>query len=527
MNKNFIFIFLTVLVLFLAISTISANENVTDIVTFQDNSSQEISQNDINDYVLTNGTDEGDGGNSGDVQDNGTNDTDVEVNKSQTEISASDVVAYNNYNGKITVKLTSNGTALADRNVSIILNKVTYVRLTDSYGKAILDFKLKTGTYNVVFSFAGDENYTASNGTATVKVKDIVTYISLYSKKIDKFEGFYSIFKIKLLNVYKKPIKGKTIKIKVRGKTYYAKTDSKGIATFYIKLKKGSSTFYYSFSKSGGYLASKNSFKVQIKSLAKGNGYWVNKWSMPKVNLKKLSKLGTKHIFLLHTSFAKYGKTKVINWIKKAHKYGMKVHIWISVFYKDGHFIHASSKSGKFNYKHMNSIIKKVKYYAGFKEVDGIHFDYIRFGGNAYKYKNSVAAVNYFVKTACQSLRSVNPAIVISAALMPEPYDMKYYYAQDYSTMSKQLDIVVPMIYKGNYHASAKWIKKTTKTFVKKSKGALVWSGLQSYYSDAHVKKLPYKKLFKDAKAAKSGWAKGVVLFRWGLSPLINFKKLY
>ena len=30
----------------------------------------------------------------------------------------------------------------------------------------------------------------------------------------------------------------------------------------------------------------------------------------------------------------------------------------------------------------------------------------------------------------------------------------------------------------------------------------------------------------KDAKAAKYGGASGIILFRWGLSALLNFKKI-
>lgn len=71
-----------------------------------------------------------------------------------------------------------------------------------------------------------------------------------------------------------------------------------------------------------------------------------------------------------------------------------------------------------------------------------------------------------------------------------------------------------------------KWIKKTTKAFVKTSKGSLIWSGLQTDKSDSNINKLSYKSLFKDAKYAKAGGAKGVVLFRWGLTKYINFKKL-
>jgi uncharacterized lipoprotein YddW (UPF0748 family) len=260
--------------------------------------------------------------------------------------------------------------------------------------------------------------------------------------------------------------------------------------------------------------------------LGKGGGYWVDRWHVFNVNLKKLSKTGTKNIFLLHTSFSKYGEAKILKWIKKAHKYGMKVHIWISVFYK-GKFIHPVSKNGVYNYKFMNKIIKQVKHYSQLKGVDGIHFDYLRFGGTAYQYKNSVDAVNYFVKKACRTIRSVNPDIIISAAVMPEPNDMKYYYAQDIPTMSKYLDVIVPMVYKGNYEAGSKWIKKTTKQFVERSNGAIIWTGLQSYHSDSNIQKLSYKSLFKDAKYAKSGGASGIVIFRWGLSELINFNKLW
>ena len=247
---------------------------------------------------------------------------------------------------------------------------------------------------------------------------------------------------------------------------------------------------------------------------------------MYKVGLKKLAKMGTKHIFLSHTAFDKYGETKVLKWIKKAHKYGIKVHIWISAFYKNGKYIHPASKKGVYNYKQMNNIINKAKRYASFKEVDGIQFDYVRYAGNAYKYKNGAAAINYFIKTACKSLREIRPDIIISATLMPEPRGMKQYYGQDISTMSRYLDVIMPMVYKGNYHASSKWIKKTTKTFVKKTSNAQVWAGLQSYKSDWNIKKLSYKALLKDAKAAKKGGASGIVLFRWGLTKYLNFKKV-
>ncbi|WP_405297830.1 putative glycoside hydrolase [Methanobrevibacter sp.] len=503
MKNRIIFCFIILLTLFLSISAISASENVTcDNLTAVDEDFDVLSSED----------------------DTPTPD---EVNKSSTQISASNKTSYVDYQDTFTIKLTSNGTALADKPITIILDNVEYNKTTDSNGEAIINFKLKVGTYQVAYFFDGDGNYTSSNGTSTITVKsEIKTSLNLLDKTNNHCEGVKSVFNLRLVDVYGNPISGKTVNIKVGSKTYSAKTDSNGIAKFYISLKKGDNDIYYYFSEDGQYVASSGTSKIVVKSkLDKGNGYWVNKWDMKKVNLKKLAKKGTKHIFLLHTVFKKYGKKSVLKWIKKAHKYGMKVHMWICAFYNGGYVL-PCNKKGHFNYKQMNKVIKKSKYYAKFKEIDGIHFDYTRFPGNAYKYKNAVKAVNYFIEKACSSIRDVRPGIIISSAVMPEPNDMKHYYAQDISTMSKHLDVLVPMVYKGNYHAGDKWIKKTTKAFVKKSKGAQIWTGLQSYKSDSNIKKLSYKALFKDAKYSLKGGATGVMIFRWGLSALLNFKKL-
>lgn len=512
MNKKIV-LFLTIFFILLTVTTVSACENTTDDLILTETNSSDV----LNDYTQETL-----------LEQNSTDDIVIDVNKSCSEFYASDIETYTDLKNNYHVKLQSNGSGLANKQVKIILNGVTYNKITNNDGGVSIEFKLKTGTYNVQCFFYGDDNYTASNTTSKITVKsNIVTFLNVVDKDINYRQGLKSIFQIRLVDIYNKAISGKNVFIKVNGKTYKVKTNTKGYATIYLSLKKGSYNIKYWFDGNAKYLSSSGTFKIIVKAkLTKGNGYWVNKWDMTKVNLKKLSKKGTKHIFLLHTVFSKYGEKKVLKWINKAHKYGIKVHIWISVFYKNGKFIHPVSKKGVYNYDYMDTIISQAKHYASLKGVDGIHFDYVRFGGNAYKYKNAVSAVNYFIKKASISVRSVNPNIIVSAAVMPEPTSMKHYYAQDVPTMSKYLDVVIPMIYKGNYHASSKWIKKTTKKFVKQSKGAQIWSGLQSYKSDSNIKKLSYTALFKDAKYAKKGGASGVVLFRWGLSALLNFKKL-
>lgn len=509
MKSKILIIFIIILTLFLAISSISASENVTDVVGMNENLQEVVDLDEESESLIS-------------------EDEPPEYDdKLPTTITASEVVTYNDVEDKFTVKLTSNNTNLVNKTVKIIFNQQTYEEYTDSNGEVRINFKLKTGTYDVQYFFLGDDNYTSSSGNSAITVKpNIETHLNVVNKDAKYVDGSNIVIKLKLTDDDGNAVRGQYVSIKI-DRTYTAKTDSNGIATFTLKLKEGVYTVQYSFSKTGKYASTSGSYKITVKpNLSNGNGYWVTMWDMKKVNLKKLSKKGTKHIFLLHSVFSHYGKSAVVKWIKTAHKYGMKVHIWIAVFFKNGKFIHPSSKGGKINYKHMNKVIKKAKSYVSTGVVDGIHFDYIRFPGTAYKYKNAVKAINYFTKKASNTLHNKKPNIIVSAAVMAEPLAMKHYYGQDIPTMSKYLDVIVPMVYKGNYHASSKWIKKTTKKFVKMSKGAKIWSGLQSYVSDSNLHKRSYKDLFNDAKNAKKGGASGIILFRWGMSKLINFKKL-
>ena len=92
--------------------------------------------------------------------------------------------------------------------------------------------------------------------------------------------------------------------------------------------------------------------------------------------------------------------------------------------------------------------------------------------------------------------------------------------------MTKYLDVIIPMVYKGNYNAGTSWIQKVTSTLVKQSSGAKVWTGLQSYKSDDDLTKLSAKSLMKDADAAAMGGAYGVLLFRYGITNFFNFNNI-
>ena len=358
-----------------------------------------------------------------------------------------------------------------------------------------------------------------------IKVKKgMPVAISKYYSKIYRNKKAGN-FKVKITDKRGNDIASHLVIFKVNGKKYAKKTNSKGIASIKIKLKTGSYKVKVYFKKTDIYKNKTKYFKIKVKPVNRGNsGFWLFAYDMDNVNFNTLEKYGTKHIFLNFYCFKLHSKSYVESWIKKARSHGIKVHIWMQVFYGESGWSYPV-KNGKVNYNLINSKVKEAVGYAKVKGVAGVHFDYVRYPGTAYKHSGAIKGVNLFVKKASTQIHKVNKKLIVSAAVMPEPSSMIRYYAQDIPTMSKYLDAIVPMVYKGNYHANANWIKSVTQTFKKQSSKAKIWTGLQSYRSDSKVTKIPAKELLNDASAAISGGADGVILFRFGLFNYINFKE--
>lgn len=240
-------------------------------------------------------------------------------------------------------------------------------------------------------------------------------------------------------------------------------------------------------------------------------GYWIFGRDMYNVNIENLKKYGVTDIFLNFYAFNVYGEKKVLEWINQLKKQGINVHIWMQCFY-DGDWINPVTNS-----KIIKEKIKEAKKYATYNEVYGIHLDYLRYPGNAYKTEGSADAITNFVKQVKKEI----PKKFLSCAVMPES-DTKYYYGQDIKALGKVVDAVLPMQYKGNYSAGTSWLKSTSKEFSSK---CTLWSGLQSYVSDDDTTKLTINELSTDIKTCLNNGAEGGILFRYGLSPNINFNK--
>lgn len=253
-------------------------------------------------------------------------------------------------------------------------------------------------------------------------------------------------------------------------------------------------------------------------------GYWVWSGDMYNVDFDKLSDNGVNIIFLNSYAFTEHGQRDVLNWIKEANAHGIEVHIWMQIF-NTGNWI-SPLKNGTPDNKYFNYKIEEAKYYAGLEGVKGIQMDYIRFEGNAYKYPNGTAAINQFVEKFSNSVKKVNPSLTVSATVMPEAENDAYFYGQDIKTISKNVDVIIPMMYKGNYKEDSSWISNTTKWFVDNSGNADVWIGLQTYHSDDNVTKMPADELIKDGKLGMDSGSNGVIYFKWGMNPELDNKKI-
>ena len=424
------------------------------------------------------------------------------------------------------VALTAGGVPLVKKTVTLKIDGKTYTKTTNKNGIVSLTINSPIGKYPITYSIKAESKLNSKTGTTTITVKERTPTTVTWKSGTSVYQGSQT-FKVLLQNSNKKALSGKTLKLTINSKTYTAKTDSSGYAKFTVNVSPGTLTASFKYEAAGDNdnAPSSGSAKITVnRKTSSGFGYWLFGSDMKSVNLQTLASKGTSDIFLNFYAIQAHGKSTVESWISKANGLGINVHIWMQTFY-DGNWINPV-KNGKPNTDFFNKVINEALGYAKMKGVAGIHFDYLRYPGNAYQTSGGTAAISQFIKQASTALHNYNSKLIVSCALMPETNDNKYYYGQDIDEISKCVDVIVPMIYKGNYQSGTNWIKTTTKWFVDHSKGAKVWGGLQAYQSDENTAKLPLSELTKDAQAVLNSNGAGVILFRWGLSNFVDFDSL-
>ena len=180
-----------------------------------------------------------------------------------TTLSAKDMSKVYKDNHKFYAKfLNSNGKALAYKVVKFKVNGKTYKVKTNKNGVAGLSLKsLPRGTYKII-----SYNTDGLTVTNTIKVYRTVKTSLTASDYNFLVNAKSKVIKVTLTHALGyAPGAGKIINFKVNGKTYTARTNSKGVAQLKLPtLKQGTYTVKYSFAKTSYYYASSTSGKVFI-----------------------------------------------------------------------------------------------------------------------------------------------------------------------------------------------------------------------------------------------------------------------
>ncbi|WP_409200415.1 hypothetical protein [Methanobrevibacter sp. DSM 116169] len=210
--------------LLINISTISATDNITNIA---DN-------NDIERISYT----------AADLDEN-------EIKFGSAITSQENNIHYNQKEKFNVTLIDSNNQPLANKNVTISVNGVDYVKVTDSNGVAGLTINLIPGDYHVKYFFDGDENTAPSYGEDIIHV--IKKEIQLEAKDLNMDYKDGSKFTVKVTDKNNNILANENIIFTINGIDYVRTTNSEGYASLNINLGSGIYNILYKIENSGIY----------------------------------------------------------------------------------------------------------------------------------------------------------------------------------------------------------------------------------------------------------------------------------
>ena len=264
---------------------------------------------------------------------------------------------------------------------------------------------------------------------------------------------------------------------------------------------------------------------------------WVRQSSTNSIDLDSLCRLGIGNILLHEYAFKNYGAAKVTSLANKAHELGMTLHIWMQCFWWNDDIKWRSpvidrvgDTPARYDQDLFNDILNRGKNYIDSAPIDGIHFDYIRFGGTANKHNfpddgiTGIGAITEFCRQAYVTLKGKKPSLVLSAALMGER-NAQQYYGQDPQQMTQYIDILMPMAYISSYNYSSTTNVAVANWFADRAGDKQVWHGISTYNSNTQG--LSAEEIYRDCYNIKSSRAKGIALFRDGIGTLPDFNGMF
>ena len=199
---------------------------------------------------------------------NGSNSTPATPTKVATKLTASKITATYNVAKKLVITLTdAKGKALANKKVTVKVGSISKTLKTNSKGQVSLNVAtLVPKTYTATISFKEDSDYKGASLSSKVTVSKGATKLAAKAKTF-KVKAKTKKFSVTLKDSKNRALKGKKLSIKVNGKTYTAKTNKKGVATFKItKLsKKGTFKSKIAFKGDKWYKAISKTVKIKVK----------------------------------------------------------------------------------------------------------------------------------------------------------------------------------------------------------------------------------------------------------------------
>ncbi|MDL2271291.1 hypothetical protein LJC03_05765 [Methanobrevibacter sp. OttesenSCG-928-I08] len=247
---------------------IKLNNNVYYATTNNNGVASFILGLDIGKYEITYGY----SGNSGYSSVEGK--SNIDIINSTTSIEANDLnMTYNDGSSFNVILSDVNGSLLANKNVSFILNGQTYNKLTDENGIATITINLYPGTYTITYSYSTEGKTDYNKGSNIITVSKIK--LELTGNDLVMWPGDDSSVYVKLTQKGS-PVANQEIIFTVNGKEYTRVTNASGIASIKINLGVGFYEITYK-------IANEIIYEAQGQSDILVNGTFLNTYSSPNI----------------------------------------------------------------------------------------------------------------------------------------------------------------------------------------------------------------------------------------------------